>query len=279
MLTPDYDAAVNKHYGRNDLMETILAGLRAAGKDPDHITYEDLTPVDNFHTRGRDSTRELARLAGFSPGLNVLDMGGGLGGPARLLAAECGIHVTVLDLTEEYCRVGQLLTERVGLAGLVTFRVGNALDLPFPGAAFDAVWTQHSSMNIPDKERLYSEVHRVLKPRGKLALHEIMGTSLGPVHFPVPWAGVPEISFVRPAEEMRALLASSGFRETAWIDVSGPSLDFFHMLSETTSPGSSAPGRTNLFLGNQANAAFINQARNLEEGLTVVIMAAYERED
>jgi 2-polyprenyl-3-methyl-5-hydroxy-6-metoxy-1,4-benzoquinol methylase len=66
------------------------------------------------------------QLAGLGHGERVLDVGGGIGGPARTLAG-AGFSVTVLDLTEEFCRTGAALTERVGLASRVTFHHGNAL--------------------------------------------------------------------------------------------------------------------------------------------------------
>ena len=80
-----YDRPVNEHYGRGDLAAKILEALRAAGKDPDAPTFQALAPVDQLHARGREATLELARLAGITPGMRVLDVGGGLGGPARTL--------------------------------------------------------------------------------------------------------------------------------------------------------------------------------------------------
>jgi len=93
----------------------------------------------------------------------VLDVGGGLGGPARTLAVKYGCRVTVIDLTESYVRAGELLTERLRLGDRVSHRVGDALELPFPAGTFDIVWTQNSGMNIADKERLYAGFHRVLR--------------------------------------------------------------------------------------------------------------------
>src|SRR5688572_25709446 len=149
--------SVNEHYGLQDLGTALIEALRAEGKDPDNLSHQDLAMADHFHSRGKEATLELARMADLKPGQSVLDIGGGIGGPARVLAAEFGCVVTVLDLTEEYCRVGEMLTERTGLSDKVTFKVGNALDMPFPDASFDVAWTQHSSMNIADKESLYSE--------------------------------------------------------------------------------------------------------------------------
>ena len=142
----------------------------------------------------------------------MLDVGGGIGGPARTLA-EAGCSVTVLDLTEEFCRTGAALTERVALGGRVTFRHASALDMPFEDGAFDAAWTHHSSMNIEDKERLYKEIARVVRRGGKLAMHEIMAGPEGPLHFPVPWASVPTISFLRAPDAVRKLEAYSSASE------------------------------------------------------------------
>jgi SAM-dependent methyltransferase len=211
--------AVDAHYGRKDVGETILAGLRAAGKNLDALTPDDLAPVDHFHLRGKEATLELARRAGITRGLRVLDVGGGIGGAARTLASTFGCTVTVLDLTEEYCRVGETLTGLVGLSHLVTSRHGSSLAMPFEDGTFDLVWTEYSSMNVAEKEQLYSEIHRVLPSGGRLALHEIMAGPVQPIHFPVPWARDPAISFLRPPEEVRSLLARAGFREVEWVDV------------------------------------------------------------
>ncbi len=180
------DQLVDEHYGRGNLTGRILEALRDSGKDPKSLDAEDLSPIDHFHTGGRRATLILAHLAGITSGMRVLDVGGGLGGPARALASEFGCTVEVLDITQEFCRAGEMLTKRTGLGDLVSFRYGSALEMPYPDASFDFVWTQHSSMNIADKERLYQEIHRVLRPGGSLAMHEIMaGPNSPPLSGPV----------------------------------------------------------------------------------------------
>jgi SAM-dependent methyltransferase len=278
MSSAEYTRSVNAHYGRSNLGTTILDALREAGKDPDNLSYEDLAPVDQFHSRGRAATRELAQLAGLHGGEKVLDMGGGLGGPARTLAAEFNCHVTVLDLTEEFCRAGEMLTERTRLSDRVRFKVGNALDMPFADSSFDVVWSQHSSMNISDKERLYAQAHRVLKPGGRLALHEIMAGEVQPVHFPAPWARTPDISFLRPVEEMRTLIAESGFRELVWENTTSISLEWFRERSAASKAAGGPPSvGLHLLLGNTFAEAFTNNLRNLEEGRTVIIEGIFQR--
>ena len=264
------------HYGRPGLGQVVLDALRAAGKDLEALTPDDLAPLDQFHTRGRDATLALARLAGLSADMSVLDVGGGLGGPARMLAQEFGCRVTVLDLTEEYCRVGSELTRRAGLAGRVEFRDGTALEMPFGEAAFDAVWTQHSSMNVEDKERLYREIRRVGRPGGRLAMHEIVAGTASPIHFPVPWARDPEWSFLRPPEDVRRLIAGLGFKELAWTDESAASLDWFRQRAPQAAAAPPALG-LHLLLGADFGLMFRNQVRNLEEGRVAIVMAVWQR--
>jgi SAM-dependent methyltransferase len=171
MATPS-DTAISDYWAREGLGRAILDALAAAGKDLDALTIDDLAPADQFHGGGKDATLRLARLAGLTPGLRLLDVGGGLGGPARTLAVEFGCRVTTIDLTESYVRAAELLTARLGLGAQVTHQVGDALALPFDAGAFDVVWTQNSGMNIADKARLYAGFHRVLRPGGLLATQE-----------------------------------------------------------------------------------------------------------
>jgi len=272
---PDYTRQIDEHYGRPELGDLILHALRAAGKNPDRLDWTDLTPVDQFHTRGRDATLELAGLARVRREDRVLDVGGGSGGAARTLAATVGCHVTVLDLTESYTRAGEMLTERTGLGELVTFHTGNALALPFPDGRFDVVWTQHSAMNVADKERLYREFRRVLRPGGRFAMHELMAGEVQPIHFPVPWASHAEISFLQPAGTVRALVAAAGFAELAWNDVTAPSVEWFRQRAAASSAGPSALG-LHMLIGERFGMAFWNQVRNLEEGRVAIVEAVFE---
>jgi sarcosine/dimethylglycine N-methyltransferase len=212
-------AVIREHWERDGLGSAILAALAESGKDIEALTVEDLAPADHFHGGGMPATERLARLAAPAAGTRVLDVGGGLGGPARMLAARYGCRVTVLDLTESYVRAGELLTERLRLHNSVDHRVGDALALPFPAGAFDMVWTQNSGMNIADKERLYTGFHRVLRPGGALAFQEPMAGPGGPPILPLMWARDVSQSFLRTPDEVRALLGAAGFRVRVWDDV------------------------------------------------------------
>lgn len=270
--------AVSGHYGQRHPGEVIRAGLVAIGKAEGHVTTDDLAALDQFHTGGIASTLQLAEMAGFEAGWQVLDVGGGLGGPARVLAESGGCRVTVLDLTPEFCEVGQWLTERAWLTDQVQFRVGDALAMPFEDGAFDAAWTQHSTMNINHKEALYREVHRVVRSGGRLALHEIMAGPQQPVYFPVPWAPEQDISFLRPPAEIRALLTSAGFGEITWKDTTDEAIGWFKQRVAAARAAKAPPHLgLHLLLGASAPVMFRNLLRNLEEGRVRTIQAVFER--
>ncbi|MGH6944730.1 MAG: class I SAM-dependent methyltransferase, partial [Geminicoccaceae bacterium] len=214
------DREVASHYGRDGLVDAILDALQATGKDIDHLTIEALAPLDEFHVRGRPATAELAAGLKLARKMRVLDVGCGIGGASRYVAATCGCHVVGIDLTPEFCRSAALLAQMVGLGDRVEYRHGSALALPFENASFDAAYTQHVAMNIEDKAALYAEVVRVLKPGARFGIFDLLQGEGGDVVFPVPWARDASISFlVRPAE-LRALLEGAGFEVLSWRDTS-----------------------------------------------------------
>lgn len=262
--------AVQTHYTRSDLGNVILAALEKAGKDLNRLTPEDLAPVDEFHIRGRTATLELARAAGLDAAKHVLDVGSGVGGTSRCLAKEFGCRVTGIDLTEEYCRAAAMLSTKIGLAHLVDYRQGDATNLPFDDASFDVVWTEHVAMNIPDKSRLYGEMHRVLKPGSMLAIYDILAGPSGPVLFPVPWARTPDASFLVRPDELRKLLEETGFTVANWSDTTDAARAWFVALAEKIlKEGLPALG-FHVLLGADFQAMAQNQRRNLEEGRIVL---------
>jgi SAM-dependent methyltransferase len=272
------DNPVEAHYTTQSLGEAILAALKAAGKDVDHLTPDDLAPVDEFHGGQRPATIRLAELVGFSGTERVLDVGSGLGGPSRYLAWHYGCRVSGVDLTAEFCRVAEMLTEKTGLVDRVDYQQGSALDLPFEDISFDVVWSQNVAMNIADRERLYAEMRRVLKPGGKLALQEVAVGPGGPPHYPVQWARTPGISFLYSQEATRAKLEATGFRVLVWQDTTAAA------LASAVARAGSAVGSppvlgTHLILGTDWQAMFRNSARNLEERRTELFNAVLERGD
>ena len=258
--------AIQTHYTRADLGDVILAALEKAGKDLNHLTPEDLAPIDQFHIRGRTATLELARTAGLDANKRVLDVGSGVGGTSRCLAKEFGCRVTGIDLTDEYCRVAGMLSAKAGLTDLVDYRQGDATRLPFEDAAFDVVWTEHVAMNIPDKPRLYREMHRVLKSGGTLAIYDVLAGPSGPVLYPVPWARTPDTSFLVQPHELRRLLEEAGFTVSDWADTTEVARAWFVSLAEKIRKEGFPPLGFHVLLGTDFQAMAQNQGRNLQEG-------------
>jgi len=273
------DNPVETHYTRHDLGDVILAALTATGKNLERLTPDDLTPVDEFHGGQRPATIRLAELAGFTGTERVLDVGSGIGGPSRFLASRYGCRVTGIDLTAEFCRVAEMLTRLTGMTGQVTYRHGNALDLPFGDKSFDVVWSQNASMNIANRDRLYTGMYRVLKPGGRLALQEVVAGPGGEPYYPVPWARKPSISFLLSAEATRAKLEAAGFRVVAWQDTTRESLESSLARAQAAASGSPPALGIHLLIGSDWEAIAKNSARNLKEDRTRLFNAVLERID
>ena len=266
--------SVASHYGEAGIGERILTALQEEGIDIDALTPEILAPIDQFHTRGILATREHAALAAPSEDMHVLDVGCGVGGPARYLATTYGCRVTGVDLTAEFVAVAKMLTERCRLDHFVDFRQANALDLPFAGASFDLVWCQNVTMNIDDKAGFYREIARVLKPGGRFTSTEMAAGAAGPPYFPLPWARVSEISFLTPQDDMRAALESADLRIVEWRDTTAEVIAAAQSQAEQARHGKLGVG---LVAGADFPERMANTRRSLTEGRLANVMTLAEK--
>ena len=208
---------VSRHYTRGDLLVRLEARLREDGFDPARPTFEALAPYDHFHGRGLEATEEMANLLDVSATDHVLDVGSGIGGPARYMARRFGCRVSGIDLTAEFCEVARHLTSLLGLEGRVSVRQGDALAMPFDGATFDGAWSMNVSMNIADKCALYREIHRVLRPGARLVLSEVVQGPGGAPDYPTPWARTAASSFLATPAETRRTSRRRGSRSRACV--------------------------------------------------------------
>ncbi len=207
----DTEQMVADHYGRPGLADAILGALAKSGKDLDRLVPRDFSGADEFHFGWRPATIAFAKALGFQRGQSVLDVGAGVGGPARHFAEEHGIRVTGIDLSADYVEAANILTQRCGLAALVSFQAASALAMPFEAETFDGAYTIHAAMNIADKARLFAETRRVLKPGAPFGVYDIMQVADGALPYPMPWAATKETSFVETSATYRALLQAAGF--------------------------------------------------------------------
>ncbi len=274
----DIVEASEKHYSVGGIMTAILEALKTKGKDLGALTPGDLSPVDAFHTRGNASTVELAGLIRPRKGMEILDVGCGIGGSARHLAVKHGCVVAGLDLSPEYIEVARELTELVGLSETVSFKQGSALDLPFGDASFDGVWTEHVQMNIDDKERFYAELNRVLRPGGRMVFHEVFLGEGGEPLYPVPWAEDAGISSMVDGPQARTLMEKQGFGITDWMVMDEPSRKGFAAAHKRIREKGAPPLGLHLLMGESAADKIKNMGQNLrEKRITIIQGAAVKR--
>lgn len=263
---------VAQHYGSGGLAERVLAAFHAARGADAAATPDALAQFDHFHGRGPAATEELAALLDLEPGERVLDIGSGIGGPARWIAARCNVHVTGVDLTPEFCEAAEELNRMTGMANRVRIFRGSALDLPLPAAAFDAAYSQNVVMNIADKRQFYREAFRVLRPGGRLALSNLCAGAGAP-YYPAPWAMTPETSFLATVDEMRADLAAAGFTIEDFRDTTETVREMQRRNRERLERGDLPLVAVDIVHGERAREMQRNTMRNVEEGRTATVEA------
>jgi SAM-dependent methyltransferase len=264
---------VREQYNATDLTGRIQAALATIAPEGQTLTIAQLAPLDQFHVRGILATAELAAAAGVESSARVLDLGCGIGGPARYLAATYGCKVTGVDLSPSFIDAATYLTARCGLSDRLMFQAGDALHLPFEDEAFDTVFLQHVAMNIADRAALYAEVRRILTPGGRLATYDLVLRE-GDVVYPAPWARDASTSFLLSAAETRTALEQAGFKAVLWRDDTQTALDWFKAMA------GSPPPEPNLgvVIGLDFPAITANLARNLRENRLGVLSAVLTRD-
>jgi len=261
-------STVERHYTHGRLIRAITDGLAALGKTPDTVTIDDLGPVDEFHIGGRTATDDLMKQLDLTRDLDVLDVGSGLGGPARFVASRYGCRVTGIDLTEEYVETARVLSQWTRLDGLLRFHHGSALAVPFADAQFDRAYMLHVGMNIADKTALFREVGRVLRPGGTFAVYDVMRVGDGDLAFPVPWAATPDISALAAPDAYKAALQASGFELVGERNRREFALEFFKTLrARLTGAGGPPALGLHVVMGSDASTKAGNMMANIERGV------------
>jgi len=259
------EGKIIEHWTHGSLAGAIMAALEKAGVDTDSPSVRDLEPMDHLHGGGAEATRGLLARLSPRPGQHILDIGSCIGGPARLLVSEYGCRVTGIDLTQEFCDVAVMLTEKTVLDDRVSFRRANALDLPFDDACFDGAYSQNVSMNISDKAAFYGEAYRILKPGGLFAAAEIAEGPEGPPFFPVPWALTPENSHLASLDETRKTLAAAGFENIEVIDQTAAMMDSYQRTRARIAAEGEPVLSPKVIIGEDAEERLKNSIRGVEE--------------
>ena len=259
------------HYTSGELRARIEGMLQGAGMSAEQATHEQMSAFDQFHVRGVLATKDLVAMAGFKPSDHVLDVGSGIGGTSRFLNHEVGCRVTGIDLTQEFVDVANWLTAAQRQGDKVDFVQGSALETPFDDASFDGAWMQHVNMNIADKRGLFTEVARVLKPRARFVMHEIIADKADQPHFPAPWARNADGSHLATEPEFRSALEAAGFEVTAWHDETQKSVDWMSDVFAKMKEQGAPPINVGVILGPEFGEMAANANRSMQEGRIKVV--------
>ncbi len=260
------------HYGADDLVARVERELENAGLGDRSITAQSLAPLDQFHVGGLAATVELAKRLDPRAGERVLDLGSGIGGSARYLAATFGVYVHGIDFSPSFVAVANMLTARAGLAERVTCTVGDVTRIDVAAAGFDIAWTQHVAMNVEDRVAMYRGAFDALRPGGRFGIYDIVAGNGEPLHFPVPFAREPSQSFLLSSDETKDALQSAGFTIVDWTDETEAGL-------ATVPAPPASPSRLSLavVIGDEFPVRVANLAQSLREGRVRIAMGVARR--
>ncbi len=267
---------IENQYYKANLFEDICSRLEQQGIDLARVGRHDLSGVDELHVRGAEVSNELVNEI-YLKDARVLDVGCGLGGPARMLADRFNCRVTGIDLCEEYVRTARQLSELVGLSEQTIFVHGDALEMPFADGSFDIVWTQHVQMNIRDKAAFYSEIKRVLTDEGALVYYDIFKKNGGNVQFPVPWADTSAVSFLETVRFVDALLNELGFVKSQTSDQTLKAGQFLAGLLEKVKNNGLPVLGLDVLMGRSTKKKLINVLKAIEENRIVLQSGIYRK--
>jgi SAM-dependent methyltransferase len=260
--------AIAEHWGRGDVYGLIISALAKAGKPLEGLTVEDLAPVDHYHARGFPATVELADRLPIRPGDHILDIGCGVGGPARYIAQRFSCRVSGLDITEPYVQAANKLTALLRMEGQVQVLLGDGQKLPYGDACFDGAYALHVTMNVADRPRFFAEAWRVLRPGAFFALTEHgLGPQANP-HHPVPWSEDGSGAYLVTPQQTQALLQGAGFTGIDVEEAGAKYLAGYKRAVQLAERGQLPPLGVHLLMGENAVLKMSNAGRNIEEGRT-----------
>jgi SAM-dependent methyltransferase len=256
------------HWGRGDVYGLIVSALNKMSKPLESLTVEDLAPVDHFHARGFPATVELADRLPLKAGQHIVDIGCGLGGPARYMAKRFQCNVSGVDITEPFVEAANKLTALLGMERQVHIEHGDGQHLPYADSTFDGAFTQHVTMNVADRPAFFAEAYRVLKPGAFFALTEHGLGEKGEPHYPVPWSMDGSGAYLVTPSETRALLQQAGFVDIRMEDTGAKYAAGYKAAIEKAQKGELPPLGVHLLMGEMAPQKTRNALRNIEEGRT-----------
>lgn len=260
--------SIADHWGKGDVYGRVIEAMKAASISPETLTVKQMAPVDHLHARGFPATIELADALPVKEGDHLVDIGCGLGGPARYLAERFNCRVSGIDITEPFVDAANKITALLHMEKFIDVQLGDGQELPYQNQSFDGGYTQHVTMNIADRDRFFAEAFRVLKSGGFFALTEHGLGPNGNPHYPCPWSEDGEGAFLVTPQETVTRLENAGFCDIQVTDTGQKYLAGYKRAMELATHGKLPPFGIHILLGENGPAKTKNAARNIEEGRT-----------
>ena len=267
---------IENHYLKKGLYKDIVNRLKEQEINLNEVKRSDIAGADEFHVRGAAVSKELAENINLK-GATVLDVGCGLGGPCRMLADEYNCQTTGIDLSNEYIMTAKKLSKLVKLDSKTSFVQGDATSLPFEDNTFDIVWTQHVQMNIPDKEKLYFEISRVLKPGGHFLYYDILKKGDGEVSYPMPWASKSDMSFLFKEKDMDGFLTKFKLTKEQSNDQTEAGIEYFDTLVNKLKEFGPPKMGLNVLMGETTMPKLMNIFGHLKSGELELKSGVYKK--
>jgi ubiquinone/menaquinone biosynthesis C-methylase UbiE len=260
---------IENFWTRGDLYSRINQAMSDSGLNNKKLEIEDLFPIDQYHARGIGATKDLGKRMPITKNQKILDVGCGLGGPARYYAKEFKCHITGVDITPSFIEIGNNFNRLTSMSTMVDLYVGNGEKLEFEDEIFDGAYSQHVTMNISDRMKFFSEIYRVLKKGSFFAFTEHgLGPEGDPI-FPLPWADNQEMSFLLPLENTNAILKEIGFQNIKIIETGDKYIAGYEKLIQKQPKSEKPTLGIHVIGGSSMHERSINSMRSIKENRTL----------
>jgi len=261
---------------KSNQYQAILDAIEKSGVSQADINRKHTSAFDEFHVRGRAVSEELFSHIELNKDSLVLDLGCGLGGTCRMLAEKYNCIVHGIDYSDRYIETANLLSKLIGLDSQTIFKQGDATNLPYPSNHFDLIMTQHVQMCIADKNKLYSEVKRVLKKGGRFIYYDVLKKGDDVLNYPLPWVDELVNNHLITSCQLKVQLGSLGFSEISLQNETQKGIDFLNgFLAKAKDKPAILTGQK-ILMGNNALDKITNLHQALKDGLVGLESGIYK---
>ena len=260
---------IENFWTRGDVFSRVHQAMSETGLINKKLEIEELFPIDQYHARGIAATVDLGKRMPISKNQKIIDIGCGLGGPARYYAKEFKCFITGIDITPSFIEIGNEFNKLTSMSDNIQLLVGNGEILDFTNETFDGAYSQHVTMNISDRKKFFSEAFRVLKKDSFFAFTEHgLGPEGNPI-FPLPWADSSEMSFLLPPKTTISILKDTGFSDIKIIETADKYISGYKKLIGLKSENKKPVLGIHVIGGDSMNERSTNSMQSIKENRTL----------